>query len=183
MTAEVRRPLSEGTVRKQDDEGTDPSSERQQDQLRLSDFLRDGRRQQALSLADVARVTRIPQESLRRLERGHFKELPADVYVRGFVSAFARAVGLDENEALCLHRACVQSSSPARTTASQAGCEREAAESVDRPEAPRQGVITLVVVVLLITCSLALTYLLRRPGSSSDGVTQPRIEQPRRWVA
>ncbi len=36
----------------------------------------------------------------------------------------------------------------------------------------RQGGLTLAVIILLIAATLTLSYLMRRPSSSGDGVTQ-----------
>ncbi|RMH42435.1 MAG: helix-turn-helix domain-containing protein [Deltaproteobacteria bacterium] len=57
--------------------------------------LRDAREGKGLSVDDIARVTKVPVRSLAALERGAFDELPADVFARGFLRAYARCVGLD----------------------------------------------------------------------------------------
>lgn len=43
----------------------------------------------------IADVTKISGLHLRNIEDENFGELPADVYVRGFVTAYARTIGLD----------------------------------------------------------------------------------------
>ncbi len=68
--------------------------------MSLSLWLRTGRAHKGLSLADVAKITKIQQRILERLEAGKLDGLPAEVFVRGFVRSFARCVGLDEAEAL-----------------------------------------------------------------------------------
>jgi len=57
--------------------------------------LRDARAARSLSLEDVANVTRIPRSSLESLENGDYDRLPAPVFIRGFMRAYARTVGLD----------------------------------------------------------------------------------------
>lgn len=59
--------------------------------------LRDARTQAGLSLDEVAAATRIPKVSLARLEEGRHDLLPAPVFVRGFIRAYARAVQADPN--------------------------------------------------------------------------------------
>ena len=49
-------------------------------------------RQQTLSSNDITKVSSL---HLRNIEDENFGELPADVYVRGFVTAFAKTIGLD----------------------------------------------------------------------------------------
>lgn len=68
--------------------------------MSLSLWLRTGRGHKGLSLADVAKITKIQPRILERLETGKLEGLPADVFVRGFVRSYARCVGLDEGEAL-----------------------------------------------------------------------------------
>jgi hypothetical protein len=74
--------------------------------MSLALWLRQGRAQKNLSIDDVARITKIQTRILEQLESGQFAGLPADVFVRGFVRNFARAVGLDETEALTRYVAC-----------------------------------------------------------------------------
>jgi cytoskeletal protein RodZ len=48
-----------------------------------------------MELDDVSRITKINSAYLSFLEEGRFGELPARVYVRGFVAAYASCIGLD----------------------------------------------------------------------------------------
>lgn len=44
---------------------------------------------------DISDVTKVSCAHLRNIEDENFGELPADVYVRGFVTAYAKTIGLD----------------------------------------------------------------------------------------
>jgi curved DNA-binding protein CbpA len=57
--------------------------------------LRRSRLRRGLELVDIARVTKVNPIYLRFIEEDRFADLPARVYVRGFVSAYASCVGLD----------------------------------------------------------------------------------------
>ena len=57
--------------------------------------LRRARLRRGLELDDVARATKITPTYLRFLEDERFEDLPARVYVRGFVTLYAGCVGLD----------------------------------------------------------------------------------------
>ena len=65
-------------------------------------YLRRVREARSMPLADVAQTTRVKLRWLEMVENGHLDELPATVFVRGFVSAYARAIGADEKQALRL---------------------------------------------------------------------------------
>lgn len=67
---------------------------------RVSLLLRQAREDRGMTLEDVARTTRIPLGTLAAIEDGDRSALPAPIYVRGFVRAFARAVGADPEEAI-----------------------------------------------------------------------------------
>ena len=48
-----------------------------------------------MELEDISSTTKISPSYLRFIEEDRFEELPAPVYVRGFVRAYADCVGLD----------------------------------------------------------------------------------------
>ncbi len=52
-----------------------------------------------LEIEQIASVTKINPTYLRFIEEERFDDLPAPVYVRGFVAAYARCVGLDADRA------------------------------------------------------------------------------------
>ena len=60
--------------------------------------LRQAREQRALSVEDLARITKITTANLTAVEQNRRDDLPGDVYVRGFVRAYAREVGLDPDD-------------------------------------------------------------------------------------
>ena len=57
--------------------------------------LRRTRLARGLELAQIFAITKVNPTHLRNLEEERFEALPAAVYVRGFVSAYARCLGLD----------------------------------------------------------------------------------------
>jgi curved DNA-binding protein CbpA len=57
--------------------------------------LRRARLRRGLELEQIANTTKVNPTYLRFLEEEYFPGLPAPVYVRGFVVAYARCVGLD----------------------------------------------------------------------------------------
>jgi flagellar biosynthesis protein FlhG len=57
--------------------------------------LRRARLRRGLELEQISKITKINPAYLRFLEEEQVEGLPAAVYVRGFVTAYARCVGLD----------------------------------------------------------------------------------------
>ncbi|MDH3211510.1 MAG: helix-turn-helix domain-containing protein [Myxococcales bacterium] len=57
--------------------------------------LRRSRMRCGLEIEEIAEITKVNPTYLRSIEEERFSELPAAVYVRGFVSAYASCLGLD----------------------------------------------------------------------------------------
>ncbi len=64
------------------------------------ELLRKVREQRGLELSDIAQRTRISERHLRSIEEERFDELPAAVYVRGFVGQVARILKMDASRAV-----------------------------------------------------------------------------------
>src|SRR5947207_12046534 len=68
-------------------------------------YLKRTREERAMSLEEISRATRIPATSIERIEADHFDDLPGEVFVRGFLKAYARAVGLAVDDVLARYTA------------------------------------------------------------------------------
>ncbi|AUX40791.1 hypothetical protein SOCE26_021920 [Sorangium cellulosum] len=107
-----------------------------------------------MSVEEVARATRIPVISIERIEADHFDDLPGEVFVRGFLKAYARAVSLPMEEVLARYTASrrialvtpLPIAAPARRTQS------------------RRFGVAIAFVLLLILFTLALSIVLRPRG-------------------
>ena len=66
----------------------------------LGSYLKREREQRQISVAELAQTTRIPVRILHQLETDEIGSLPADVFVRGFLRAYARALDMDEEHVL-----------------------------------------------------------------------------------
>lgn len=61
--------------------------------------LRKHREQRQITLASISEITRISEKMLESIEAGKFSVVP-QAYIRAFLRAYARAVGLDGDETL-----------------------------------------------------------------------------------
>lgn len=57
--------------------------------------LRDAREQRRLSVDQLSRTTKISVATLRAIEKNEIDKLPGGIFIRGFLRAYAREVGLD----------------------------------------------------------------------------------------
>src|SRR5690349_18611472 len=78
---------------------TDPT-DRRPTMSSLGSYLRRERELRQISVAELAQTTRIPVRILHQLETDEIASLPADVFVRGFLRAYARALQIDEEHVL-----------------------------------------------------------------------------------
>ena len=65
--------------------------------------LRELRTRRGVSLEEIARTTRVAQRYLESLEADAYGELPAPVFVRGFIRAYCQALGESSDEALACY--------------------------------------------------------------------------------
>src|SRR5262245_54300369 len=61
----------------------------------MGESLRMAREQQGLSLEVISQRTKINTEKLRAIEENDIQRLPSGIFLRGFLRAYAREVGLD----------------------------------------------------------------------------------------
>jgi Helix-turn-helix domain/Domain of unknown function (DUF4115) len=72
--------------------------------------LRQRREQRGISLDAISTTTKISTRMLRAIEDEHFEQLPGGVFNKGFVRAYARSVGINEDEAISDYLAALRES-------------------------------------------------------------------------
>ena len=80
-------------------------------------------------------MTKIPERSLRQLEEGKFEELPADVFVRGFLRSYARVVGVNADDVVRRYAMCGLDPAPVASELAQVAAEQIAALAEKDPSA------------------------------------------------
>ena len=66
-------------------------------------YLKAKRESQRISLREVADATRIREAVLKAIEEDRYEDLP-HVYVKSFLSAYAKCLGLDPTDVVMLHQ-------------------------------------------------------------------------------
>jgi cytoskeleton protein RodZ len=66
----------------------------------FGDRLKKEREQRGITLDDISLTTKIGTRLLRALEEEKFDQLPGGIFNKGFVRAYARHVGIDEDQAV-----------------------------------------------------------------------------------
>ena len=68
--------------------------------MSINNFLRQNRLRRAISMDELVRATKVPRAYLDMIDDGRLSELPAGLYGRSYVRAFAAAVGVSAEQAL-----------------------------------------------------------------------------------
>ncbi len=119
--------------------------------------LRRGRIAKEMTVSEVSRVTRIPTHTLEKIESDHFDDLPGEVFVRGFLKAYAVAVSIDGSDII------------ARYTASRRVAIVTPLPVTSPVQAAREGQgrrfgVAIALVLLLILFTLAISIVLKPRG-------------------
>ncbi|HJQ69442.1 MAG TPA: helix-turn-helix domain-containing protein [Blastocatellia bacterium] len=70
----------------------------------LGEELKRRREERNISLADISEATRIGTRFLKAIESDNYSILPGGIFTRSFIRAYAKQVGLNEDEAVALYQ-------------------------------------------------------------------------------
>jgi cytoskeleton protein RodZ len=147
----------------------------------VGETLRIAREQQGLSLDVISQRTKIGTEKLRAIEENDIQRLPSGIFLRGFVRAYAREVGLDVEDTVNRYIAQFESeASIVEDDAPYALAEETPAEISETQrieESLREMSIWGVVAVVVLSLGL-LAYMTLRSPSVSPAATVARAEAP-----
>jgi cytoskeletal protein RodZ len=142
----------------------------------IGNFLKRQRQLRQMSLAEVARVTRIPGATLESIECDRFDELPGEVFVRGFLKSYAQAVGVVPAEVLARYTS-------SRRVAFVTPLPMTSAVQAARPGQNRRFGVAIAFVLLLILFTLALSIVLKPRGHDVPPELSERTPAPAGTVA
>ncbi|MBW2732331.1 MAG: helix-turn-helix domain-containing protein [Deltaproteobacteria bacterium] len=122
-------------------------------------------------LAEVAEATKIPKRTLELLEAGEWEDLPAEVFVRGFVRSYAQHLGLPEGEATARYSQVVSEVEQHEASRVLEEVGDAASEVSSRPHFG----LALFVIILLIIVTITFTLIW---GSGANANTQANGTSP-----
>jgi cytoskeleton protein RodZ len=74
----------------------------------FGDKFRKAREKKGISFDDASNVTKIGTRMLQAIEEENFDRLPGGVFNKGFIRAYAKHLGLNEEDAITAYLACIQ---------------------------------------------------------------------------
>ena len=81
-------------------------------------YLKAKRESQRISLREVANATRIREAVLRAIEEDKYEDLP-HIYVKSFLTAYAKHLGLDPTDVIMLHQKYAEKLPPSKSQVSK----------------------------------------------------------------
>lgn len=151
-----------------------------EDSLSFGRYLQAIRLEKKISLEKVSEETRIGLGNLLLIEQEDHEHLPAEVFVKGFLRAYAAAIGADGEEAVRRYAT--------RVNLAQKIADSEAAMGKPGPKLWLKVLVSVVLLVCIILLSIyAISYMQNqpidnsalnkpRPTASTPPATQPQNE-------
>lgn len=116
--------------------------------------LKQAREQRGVGLDEIAQTTKIGTRFLRAMEADRYDQLPGGIFNKGFIRAYARAVGLDEEKAVAEYVAATEPG-PAKTEA-VAQVQSHPVELRAEAESPAADLPWGVFAIILVLVALGL---------------------------
>jgi len=141
----------------------------------LGPYLRGLREAKGMSLDDIARSTRVGRRHLEALESDTFGELPAPVFVKGFIRAYCEFLDSSSEEALGLYR----------ETTGEPAAPHGPLRPLLAPRPRRAGplAISIILFVALGVSLFALRLGLQSSRKDTSMVSTPAKEEARKATA
>lgn len=124
--------------------------------MTLGQYLRQEREQKAISVEQVASATRIGVRTIHAIEADQYADLPAKPFVRGFVSSYARFIGIDPKETLTRYGQFLEEKVEQERPNREAGHSGYAFEKRDGEQRSRTVLAMVLGVFVLIGIAAAL---------------------------
>ena len=121
----------------------------------LGEQLRIARRAKSKSLEDVSKDTNISKQYLEALEENNYDIFPGQVYVRGFLSVYAKWVGLDSKAVVEQYNKLAMFNKLLNKEISERAARRRGARRVLR----KRLFLLLIALLLIILCLVVLLWL------------------------
>lgn len=114
--------------------------------------LRQAREARNITLQEVAASTKVSSRALQALEDERFDLLPGGIFNKGFVRAYARCVGLDEEKTVAEYLEAAKLATPEidmQTLSTQVSAARQGAHDRGPSAATLVGVLALIVAIAM----------------------------------
>jgi cytoskeleton protein RodZ len=141
--------------------------------------LKEQREKRGITLDQISKSTKIGTRFLQALEEDHFERLPGGIFNKGFVRAYARFVGMDEEQAVTDYLTATGANQPKTEAAEEPPViEPPAAPPRDRAAGLPWGIFATL--LLIIAFSFAVWGFYSRVASTreKEPIQAPPTQSP-----
>jgi cytoskeleton protein RodZ len=138
----------------------------------IGQYLRRIREEHGLSVGEVARLTRISPGYIEALEENRLEKFPGEVFARGFVRAYGRCLGLDDEDTMTRFSQSAQAFFQRRDES-----QRHSEQTLELQNSRRklQGRIVQVAVVAVLGLAFLTVYSMNaRRSTDKEGGLESR---------
>lgn len=131
----------------------------------FGEYLKRERELRGVTLEEISKTSNISKTFLKSLENDDFENLPAEVFVKGFIRCYAENTGMDGNEAILAYNSFIANKRSSETV-SEVPTEIPAKSNVKMP-------YLLAIAIFVVVSSLAVFYYVEKnreikPSSVSE---------------
>jgi len=137
--------------------------------------MRREREMRGVSLEEISGSTKIGTRSLKALEEEDFEKLPGGIFNKGFVRAYARFLGLDEEQAVTDFEAAWQEYEAEKRPVLDINAESQQEEEAD---ASSNRLLTIALVFLLVVVAAgAVKFFWGKRAESTSHASTPESQE------
>ena len=134
--------------------------------------LRRERELRGIALSDIAKITKIKLTSLQCLEEDKLNLLPGEFFIKGMIRAYAKVVGLDEQQLLTLYEHSLQ-----QKALDQVHEARRKETHILKSRASHLPLIVIAaVLVVAVTLLLVFGFAQKRGAPAETKASAPAVE-------
>jgi cytoskeleton protein RodZ len=137
-------------------------------------YLKAERESQKLSLQEVSEATKIRELLLGAIEEDRYDLISSPVYVKGFVDAYARYLGLDPNAIILKYQEYYEKKTPLKGTKEE---QRKTSPSLERSIAFSKRRVTLWLLIIATSVMLLLIGMVIYRISLKPRHGSPRLSE------
>jgi len=115
--------------------------------------LKQEREQRGITLDEISSSTKIGTRMLHALEEEHFDQLPGGIFNKGFIRAYARCLGIDEEQAIADYLLASGTGEP-QTQAEASPAAAAIAQRIETEPGPTANLPWGVLAILLLVIAL-----------------------------
>jgi transcriptional regulator with XRE-family HTH domain len=124
----------------------------------IGKYLREEREFRNLSLEEVSNFTRIRKQFLNAIEEDRYELLPPAIYVKGYLTAYARYLGLDPNDTVLRYQKYLQEF----TISEEKRLEQQKPEPPRRVSFSTKRAMSYLILAILSTMTVFTVFFISR---------------------